>query len=312
MFESPLRAVIDLGTNTFHLLIVAFLPEGTIDEYYRERIFVKLASDGIDRIGEEPFARGLKAMNHFRKIMDEYLVPRIYVIGTAALRRAKNGAEFIEAVREQTDIDIQLLSGDEEARLITKGVLAALPPLTERLLIMDIGGGSTEYIIVEGNRVLWQQSFPIGLSILHQRFHRSDPISTLEQTELNDFLTEVTQPLLEALQRFPTHHLAGAAGTFDVLVDMLADEQAADSHTSKALDFTGFPAIRDSIVSASVNERALIPGLPPQRVDMVVVALLLLDFTLRLADISRVTVSQYALKEGVLIEQAIASGDHPG
>lgn len=303
MSPSSTRAVIDLGTNTFHLLIARQINSGQLEEIYRERIFVKLASEGIETIGPAPFERGINALIHFKKILDEYKCSCISAIGTAALRRAANGQQFIRAAREKAGLDVTLIDGDEEARLITLGVQAALPDIKEPLLIMDIGGGSTEYIIVEEDEVRWRQSFPIGLSTLYQRFHHSDPISTREKKLLETYLIETTRPLKTALQHFPAHHLAGAAGTFDVLTDMLADREIPASATSKELNIAGFPSVRDSIVSASAEKRAMIPGLPAQRVDMVVVALLLLDFTLRLADIRRVTVSQYALKEGVLLEQ---------
>lgn len=151
--SSRRRAVIDLGTNTFHLLIADLHADGRIEEVYRERRFVKLASEGIATIGEAPFARGLEALNHYRKILDEYNCANLKAIGTAALRTASNGPEFVRTARETVSIDIQLIPGDEEAQLITKGVLAALPPLNERILIMDIGGGSTEFIIADREAV---------------------------------------------------------------------------------------------------------------------------------------------------------------
>jgi exopolyphosphatase/guanosine-5'-triphosphate,3'-diphosphate pyrophosphatase len=295
------KAVIDLGTNTFHLLIAEVTPAGGVKEIYRERIFVKLASEGIQLIGAAPLARGINALIHFRKVLDEYNCHHLSAIGTAALRTAANGAFFIRQAKEATNIDIELISGDKEARLITRGVLSALPPLEEKVLIMDIGGGSTEYIIADGERVYWRQSFPIGVSVLHNGFHTSDPISANEKGQLRDHLAETTKPLQEALQRFPTQHLAGAAGTFDVLADLLRDHSAPNHPTSHRLNMAGFPEFHDQVVASTLNERLALPGVPAQRVDMIVVAMILLDFTLKLAKIERVTVSDWAMKEGVLI-----------
>lgn len=302
-------AVIDLGTNTFHLLIAEVGSGSAIKEIYRERIFVKLASDGIETIGPAPFERGLNALIHFRKILNDYKCTNLYAIGTAALRRAKNGTDFIAAALAQAQIDVELISGDEEARLITRGVLAAMPTSTERCLIMDIGGGSTEYIITEGDRVCWRQSFPLGISLLHKQFHRTDLISDSQRKDLREHLSVSTKPLREALMEFPTHHLAGAAGTFDVLATMLRDESAPHHPTSHQLSLTGFPSILDEVVSSSAAERALIPDLPLQRVDMIVVAMLLIDFTLNLAGIKQVTVSDWAMKEGVLLDRYSLGAD---
>lgn len=297
-----LHAVIDLGTNTFHMLIARISPDRVIEEVYRERIFVKLASEQISTIGEAPFARGLNAINHFKKILDEYNCTTVKAIGTAALRRASNGGDFVEQVFRTTGIAITLISGDEEARLITNGVLNALPPINERVLIMDIGGGSTEFIITNGEEVLWRRSFPIGISILQQAFHREDPISEVERAKLTDHLSSITAPLRTALRTYPTHHLAGAAGTFDLLADLLRSPELNGTATSYPIAMDRFPALCERIVSSTAAQRSALPEIPQERVDMIVVAMLLIDFTLQLAAIERITVSKYALKEGALLE----------
>lgn len=298
---SPIKAVIDLGTNTFHLLIAQLQDNGEIKELYRERVFVKLAAEGIETIGAAPFKRALGAMIHFKKIMDEYNCESISAMGTAALRTASNGADFVAQVAATTKIEVELISGEEEALLITQGVLAALPPQQERILIMDIGGGSTEYIIVEGKDIIFQQSFPIGISVLYNRFHRADPITEDEQRQLMHHLAKVTAPLTAALQLYPTYHLTGAAGTFDVLADMLLDPDAEKHRTSRQLSLGEFPALAAEIIGATYAQLARIPGLPSERVDMITVAILLLEFTINLADIKRITVSDWAMKEGILL-----------
>lgn len=298
------RAVIDLGTNTFHLLIADILPAGRIEEVYRERRYVKLASEGIATIGAAPFKRGLDALNHFRSILDDYNCQSLTAIGTAALRTASNGPAFLATAKEEADIDIRLIPGDEEARLITRGVLSALPPLKERVLIMDIGGGSTEFIIAGGDGVHWRQSFPLGVSVLSNGFHDSDPISQEETLRLNAFLTTETQPLADALRQYPTHHLAGAAGTFDVLADVLRDPQAPLHPNSHALTLIGLGRLHQQIVKATLKERLAMEGVPEQRADMIVVAMILIQFILNLAGIERITVSDWAMKEGILLEEA--------
>ena len=302
MTSPPLRAVIDLGTNTFHLLIARLLPDGVIEEVYRERIFVKLASEGIELIGPAPFARGIAALNHFREVLEEYEVPQVTAIGTAALRTAENGEVFVRTAEVESGIIVHLIPGDTEAAYITRGVLAALPPLQDRILIMDIGGGSTEYIIASGEGVHWRQSFPIGVAVLHRLFHHTDPISEVEIRELEEFLDRTLKPLQDALAAYPTHHLVGAAGTFDVMADVLLDPDAEVHATSHALTLGGLEDLHFRIIAATAEERLAIPGIPPERVDLIVVAMLLIRHTRRLAGITRITVSDYAMKEGILLE----------
>lgn len=296
------RAVIDLGTNTFHILI-ADLTDSSIVEVYRERRFVKLASEGIATIGTEPFLRGLDALQHYAEVLREYHCSDVLAFGTAALRTASNGPEFVTKALEVAGIQIKLIPGDEEARLITQGVLAAIPPLEDRILIMDIGGGSTEYIIADESGVQYRESFPIGVSVLKNDFHHSDPITSQEVETLWRYLTTVTAPLAEALKKSPTTHLVGAAGTFDVLAEVMRDDSAPPHPTSHRLYLKGFPALYRDLVSMDLAERLTVPGIPPERADMIVVAFILLKFTFKLAGIDKITVSDYAMKEGILLDR---------
>ncbi len=302
MTDSSPRAVIDLGTNTFHLLIAAVGAERSIREVYRERIFVKLASEGIDLIGKEPFARGIAALDHFRRVMESHGVDSVTAIGTAALRTAANGGEFVSVARERTGIAIRLIPGDTEAAYITRGVLAALPRLRGRILIMDIGGGSTEFIIASEEGVDWRQSFPLGVAVLQRAFHHADPISEAEINRLDGFLAAQLTPLREALTEYPASHLVGAAGTFDVMAELLRDEDAEVHRSSHALTMTGLQTLHQRIIGSTLEERLRFAGIPPERADLIVVAMVLIRFVLELAGIERITVSDYAMKEGILLE----------
>ncbi|MFT4685901.1 MAG: exopolyphosphatase/guanosine-5'-triphosphate,3'-diphosphate pyrophosphatase [Neolewinella sp.] len=300
--QSPTRrAVIDLGTNTFHLLIADVFASGTISDVYRERIFVKLASEGISTIGEASFLRGITALCRYREVLNEYGVSDLQAIGTAALRTASNGAAFLQEAKEKAQIDIKLISGDKEADYITSGVLLAVPAATERVLIMDIGGGSTEFIIADKDGVYWRRSFPLGVSVLFNEFHFSDPISAAEISALEAHLETVLKPLKVALKAFSTHHLVGAAGTFDVLAERLRDPGAPLHPTSHKLDISGFPSLYERIVPATLSERLALDDVPVERADMIVMAMILLRFVLRLASIEGITVSNYGMKEGILV-----------
>ena len=303
-----LRAVIDLGTNTFHLLIATVEEGDQLHEVYRERIFVKLASEGIETIGPAPFARGIAALRHFADIIGEYAVTHVTAIGTAALRTASNGEVFVRQAELETGIAVRLIPGDLEAELITRGVLAAVPPLEDRILIMDIGGGSTEYILASEAGVHWRQSFPIGVAVLQRLFHRTDPISEAEIRALEDHLDHTLQPLAAILEEYPAHHLVGAAGTFDVLAEILRDPDAPPHPTSHRLALGGLEALHFRIVASTMEERLAMEGVPTERADLIVVALLLIRYTMQLADTRRISVSNYAMKEGILLGTEGLSG----
>ena len=295
-------AVIDLGTNTFHLLIAGEGPSGKIKEIFRERRFVKLAEEGIETIGAEPYRRGVETIQLFRRVLAAHDVPieQVRVFGTAALRTASNGPAFIREIQESTGIEIRLISGEREAELIYKGVILAVPPTEERMLIMDIGGGSVEFIIADSNGVLWAQSFPIGVAVLYKNFHRHEPILPEETAAIHQFLGQQLSPLLEALQQFPTQRLVGASGTFDVLQFFLEEEKA---HLLNAtIPAEKFLPFYQQLVQMNDGQRRAMKGMPQDRVDMIVVALILIEVVLEMAGIRQITVSAYAMKEGMLYE----------
>lgn len=292
--------VIDLGTNTFHLLISEKDNNGNIVELFRERIFVKLGEEGIDIIGDAPFQRGLKAIKSFKAILELYKVDQINAFGTAALRTARNGNTFIAKIKEETGIQIKLIPGDEEARLIHLGVIQAIPLNDEKGLIMDIGGGSCEFIIANDMGVIWAQSFPIGVSLLFRNFHQTDPISPEEIQVLEAHLEITLQPLFKILETNKTPVLIGASGTFDVL-DMLLSKQRISSVHS-IVEVEDFYPLYQQFMTTTFSERLLIENLPESRAEMIIVALVLINYILKKANIQRVAVSAYAMKEGILYE----------
>jgi exopolyphosphatase / guanosine-5'-triphosphate,3'-diphosphate pyrophosphatase len=299
-------AVIDIGTNTFHLLIAAKDEGAFIQELYRDSRFVKLAEAGIERIGPAPYQRGLDTLAQFRQVMDEHGIPaeRVAALGTAALRTAANGPAFVRQSWEQYGIAIQLIDGEREAQLIYQGVILAVPPSEAPMLIMDIGGGSVEFIIADQQGLHWAQSFPIGVAVLYRQFHRAEPITDAEMDVLRQFLGQTLAPLRQALQRFPCSRLAGASGTFDVLAGIIGRPGSNGLHVwADPQDF--FP-LYHQVRRLTPEQRHAFPGIAPERADMIVVALILLEVVIEMAGIQQIAASQYAMKEGMLYEMVSA------
>jgi exopolyphosphatase/guanosine-5'-triphosphate,3'-diphosphate pyrophosphatase len=292
-------AVIDLGTNTFHLLIVELQVEG-FRELYRERRFIKLAEEGIETIGDAAFARALAAITAYAKKVAEMDVAEVQAFGTAALRTAANGPQLMQEIKEKTGISIQLIDGDKEASLIHQGVIQVVPMRKEPMMIMDIGGGSVEFIIADQEQVHWAQSFPIGVAVLYKRFHQTDPISSQQKIDLYHFLDQTLKPLKTALKEHPVQELVGASGTFDVLENMVTEKKpcphCAEIDTDRLRLVTGY------IVASDLATRTAMDKMPPERADLIVVALLLIDYVCKLAGIQKIYVSAYAMKEGMIAE----------
>lgn len=297
-------AIIDLGTNTFHLLIA----EGNGKGYniiYRDRLAVKIGMGGINDglITESALQRTLVAMQSFKNIIDQHQADTIYAFGTSALRNARNGKEIVERVNSITGIAINIISGEEEAHYIYLGVRAALGLGDDTNLIVDIGGGSVEFIIANHDQVFWKQSFEIGAQRLLEKFQKHDPILPDEVRQLEKYFGQSLEPLLQALKKYNPGILVGSSGTFDTLSDIFCithNIQKSPEEIETPLSIDGFYDIHKELLLKNRDERMQIPGMIEMRVDMIVVACCLVKFLLESHPFNRIRVSTYSLKEGVL------------
>ena len=291
--------IIDLGSNTFHLLIAKVTSPQEFEEVYKEAFFGKLASEGIEKIGDKPFQKGIEIIVRFAEKCKDFNVSEIKAMGTATLRRAENAPFFMQQVYEKTGIEVVVISGDEEALLIASGVHLAIPFIKEKVLIMDIGGGSVEFIISEGETIYWSKSFPLGISILYNYFHKEDPISEEELVKLTQFLDKSLVDLMDILRVHKVNHLVGASGTFDVLEDFLSDRSIKNKHaTTVSVDHV-FPVL-DEIIKKSLSQRLEYKEIPETRAEMIVAAMVLIKFVLTAGNFSSLTYSSFAMKEGIL------------
>lgn len=296
-------AIIDLGTNTFHLLIVE-VKDGEEKIIHKEKIAVKLGEGGISEgnISKAAEERAVKTMLYFKDKINEEKVDQVFASATSAMRNASNGSEVIQRIYDATDISIELISGLDEAKFIHRGVKKALELGPEPALIMDIGGGSVEFIICNHIEVFWMQSFEIGAQRLLDKFHKHDPILPKDIEKLDDFLRKELEELKVKMDIYQPHHLIGSSGTFDTLIDINYLEKGIDKPDDVAfsLSLEDFDRIFDEIIHKSREERMAIPGMIEMRVDMIVVAVCLIQFLIENNEFIDIKVSTYALKEGLL------------
>lgn len=296
-------AVIDLGTNTFHILIASIL-EDDFEVLFKEKQSVKIGQNGINKgiITPEAQKRGLRTLSLFKEIIDKENVSEVYATATSAIRNAKNGQEFVDLIKSKTGINVNVISGEEEAELIFSGVKSALEIGPKTSLIMDIGGGSVEFIICNNEKMLWKQSFEIGAQRLLDLFHYHDPIIPEEIINLETFLEEKLKPLNEAVKKYQPSVLIGSSGTFETLSDIFRINYNDNHiyHTELPLPIKAYYKIQEEIKTKDKKERMGIPGMIEMRADMIVVACCLINYIIEKYKISNIRVSTYALKEGVL------------
>ena len=302
-------AIIDLGTNTFQLLIVDVSSQDKSYQILHENQYAaKIGKGGISEgiITEEGILRAIDGFRYFEKYLNEFGVSNdtVIAIGTSAIRNAKNAQHFKERILKATGIDIIVVSGDEEADLICDGVRLGVEMQHRNALIMDIGGGSVEFILCNDKRIFWKQSFEIGGQRLMDKFMTSDPITPKALTAMHNYLEEQLLPLTNAIHQYQPEVLIGSAGSFETLADMYW-HQLHGSFPDKGivsfdLPMSSFSDSLQKIISADRAARMALPGMIELRVDMIVVGVYLIHFILKKYGIEEIKVSTYALKEGVL------------
>lgn len=297
-------AVIDLGTNTFHLLLASVQKDG-FETLYKEKIAVTIGKGGINEgyITEAAKGRALNALISFKKTIDKEGVNQIYATATSAIRNAKNGLDFKQEIYEKTGIRILIINGKQEADYIHLGVSKAVKLGKETSIIMDIGGGSIEFIICNSDKVFWKGSFEIGAQRLLDKFHYHDPIIQDEISNLEHYLTEKLSDLDNVVQQYKPTTLIGSSGTFETLSDIYAFEyniSRSVNDTELPLPIGQYHYIHLDLIHKNREQRLMIPGMIELRVDMIVVASCLISFILKKYAIAHMKVSTYALKEGLL------------
>ena len=296
-------AIIDMGTNTFHLLL-AELGVGAFKITYREKVPVKIGMGGINQgyITADAMDRALATMRSFNYTVKEFKVEKVMAFGTSALRNARNGEEVARKIEIETGIQTQIISGLKEAEYIYKGTRAAIKMGLDKCLIMDIGGGSVEFIIGNEKEIFWSHSFEIGGQRLLERFQKHDPITADEIKSQYDFFRQELHPLLNELETHKPNLLIGSSGTFDTLSDIYCMRNDIPLKETPETPFSikAFDDIYEELLVKDRVARMQIPGMIEMRVDMIVVACCLIKFLLTHHAFSQIRVSSYSLKEGVL------------
>jgi exopolyphosphatase / guanosine-5'-triphosphate,3'-diphosphate pyrophosphatase len=299
-------AVIDLGTNGFRLQIAETFDAGKFNIIHRESRDLKMASEGFQRIGDDPFKRGLEAMRHFCVVLKLHNVLKINVFGTAFLRLAENGTDFMKTVKRETGIEIELISGEREAELIYKGMRLGIPlsistggESNEPVLMVDVGGGSVEFIIADAEKMIWSKSFDIGVAILKQHFHKNDPILRGEIEIIEDFLDNKTQDLQKAIADFQPKTPAIACGTLDFMVKILAGKYELPYFEFDKKTFQDF---YQNLTFLDENVLKNTPNIPHDKVEMLAVSMVLMDWIMRKLDAEKMLASSFSMKAGMFYE----------
>jgi exopolyphosphatase/guanosine-5'-triphosphate,3'-diphosphate pyrophosphatase len=289
------RAVIDLGTNTFNLLIA---DTQTRQVLFQTKEGVALGMGGINekRISNEAMERALEALRLFKAHCTQWQVEDIQAIGTSALRDATNAQDLLCKVQGELQFSIEIITGQREAELIYKGVRLT-HDFENPALIMDIGGGSTEFIAADHQGPFVAHSFDIGVSRLFQLFEFQDPMSPDDIEKVETYLAERCAPFFK--QQLPTV-LIGSSGSFETFYELMEESIFDSKSHAIEVDSNRFAHMLEQIIASTQAERDQNPHIIAIRKKMAPLAAIKTRWVLRQAQISQILISPYSLKEGVL------------
>ena len=303
-FHTMRVAAIDLGTNTFHLLIAEKKSGGRAEFIFRKTCVVKLGREGFNDglISAKAFQRGIAAMKLFSDALKIFKPQKAIARATSAIRNCRNGNDFISKSEKLIRNKIEIISGEREAELIYHGVKNSFPLDSQPVLIMDIGGGSIEFIIANQSKIFWKKSIEAGAARLAEKFSLFNPAGKSEILRMNDYLRKVFTPVLASVRKYNPKILVGSSGSFDTFALMTGNKNHYRK-TSSEIPFKEFVALHGRLIKSTKAERLKMKGLHRMRVDMIVPASICFNFILKETGIRKTFRSAYALKEGVIFSE---------
>lgn len=299
-------AIIDMGTNTFNLLIAEVNGNKNYSIIHNSKYPVKLGEGGLDqkKITPEAWIRGLSAIGSHMTTVASFNVERIYAFATSATRDAVNGPDFVDEIYKKHNLKVEVIKGEQEAKLIYQGVRQAIDLGSNVNLILDIGGGSNEMILCNANQTFWMHSFNLGVQRLLNQFKPSDPITPEEVDAVEHFLDEKLKNLFEASINFTPTRLIGSSGTFDTFRSLLVNTGAIPltTNSNEKIPLFDFLKLHKTLLASTREERIAMKGMEPIRVDYIVLASIFTNFIVNRLGITSFYQSEFALKEGALWE----------
>jgi len=306
--ESKRVAAIDLGTNSFHMVVVEDTEEKGIVEIDRvkEMICIGRGSISTKRLEEKAMESGITTLKHFLVLAAQHGVTpgNIIAFATSAIREAKNRNDFLHRVREETGLKIRIISGLEEAQFIYYGVRHAVRLSSEAELIFDIGGGSVEFIIADQWKIHLLESRKIGVARMLERFMTTDPVSGNERNLLEQFFSAELFTSAEKAKDLGIKTAIASSGTAQNIARMIRSMMGRDDEVSlNQSTFTRkeFQKLYKLVIPLSASERKKLTGLDEKRVDLILPGLILVNVIFSLFRIKEIKIADSALREGMVI-----------
>lgn len=301
-------AAIDIGTNSFHLIIVEMLNDGSFKLLDRNREVLRLGSEkgkDLSLISETETKRAIKVLSSFSNLA-KYHQATVRAISTSTVREAKNQKEFIDAVYKKTGIDIEVVDGKKEAELIFLGIKKALPINNKNVLCMDIGGGSTELIYAQNGISIFAESIKIGAVRLSKMFFPDYIITDSAIKSCSDYVEKQIMANKNINVNIDFDFAAGVSGTIDTifyLSQFSRYKKVKDALNGFSFTKQEFEDVYELIIKLKTPaERVLIQGMETKRADIIPGGIIILKKIFELFKINKMVISEYALREGIVFD----------
>ncbi len=300
-------AAFDLGSNSFHLLVVDAHPDGTFAPLIKEKDMLRLG-DAVGREGRIPDAladRAVATVERFRRLAVGAGTEEIHARATSALREAENGGEVVDRMAAEAGVKVRVISGQEEARLIFKALRAAVVINPGPALCLDLGGGSLEIMVGDRTRLQLAASVRLGVARLSAELVTGDPFTSDDVRRLEKRVASVLAPLADDVAHLHPAMAVGSSGTFCDLARMLAARRTGS--VPRSINQFSFGRdellpLHEELLGMRSSERAGLPGLEAKRADIIPTGSTVLLTAMELFGFDRLTVSEWALREGIVLD----------
>ncbi len=299
-------AVIDIGTTTFHMIVVEVNPHsGAFKILRRKKEYVRLGANSSPKntLTKTALAKALKTLRVF-KIIADFHNASVRAVATSAVREASNQKEFLQRAKDQIGIRIEVASGKKEARLVYLGVMRALPVFHKKILLVDIGGGSTEFLIGRRGRVIFARSVKLGAVRLTQRFFKRRRLGPQDVKQCRSFILAALKPVMRSLKKYNYDVVVGSSGTIVAIARMILSNRNGTRGVNKfPLSRREFFPLLEKIISMRWIQRGrILKSVDRERTDIILAGALILEQIFKELDIKMMIVSKYAIREGILVD----------
>lgn len=306
-------AAIDIGTNSIHMIIVELRPDLSFHTIDRAKDMIRIGDGSITTklLSKEAMDKGAESLIKFKKLAELKGVDaeHIIAIATSAVREARNGGDFMQMIETTVGIKTRIISGEEEARLIYLAVRRAVDISTRKALMIDVGGGSVEFIVGDARKPYLMESKKLGVARMTERFVTTDPISMKERRELEQHFYDELRPVVKKATDIGYEFAIASSGTAENIAAMIEAEKnrlPADLQPETLNHYTlsreEFREFFERVIRMKSSQRKTLVGLDVKRSDLIVPGLILFDVMMKLFGINELVISEFALREGIVID----------